>query len=108
LTAFERKFNEFKEINPSLKNISLSSNQQVEARYNELHLEQKTKLLKEFGNQEEAKRSLKQSIDYMLVSNSNEFKQLSPEKKQEFTQMMGEYYRYNESLGLGDELKEIW
>ncbi|MEI6773773.1 MAG: hypothetical protein WCL18_02945 [bacterium] len=86
----------------------MSKDEDVDAHYNKLRPEQQMKLLNAYGNEAEAKRSLKQSIDYTLINSSNQFKQLSPERQQEFNQMMVEYCAYHESIGLGDELKEIW
>lgn len=108
LIKFEEKFNQFIYDNPSLKSIALSTEEEVTRKYDVLTVYQKTELLNTCGNEEYAKRYIKLWLDKKIIKNSAEIKNLSTEKQQEFNQMMVDYYAYNETIGLWDQLKEIW
>jgi hypothetical protein len=106
LSEFQNKLDVFKREN-DLENVR-STPEEIENALKALQPKELEVLTKSYGTPDQIKQKLKYDIDMKLLQQSDEFKKLSTEKQQEFNQMMVDYYVYNESIGLGNELKQIW
>jgi len=106
VSEFEKELAIFK-ADPIFKNFQWTQIPQVDTWYANLPEEAKRKALLH-QNEDTLKRNFILSADMKLASKSGLLEKLSPEKQAEFNKMMVDYYNYNESIGLGEQLKEIW
>ena len=107
LSEFKNNLNAFKKEN-SLEKVLLSTPEDVDNALETLQPEALQMYMKSYGTTEQVKEKLAYDMDMKLLQQSQEFKKLDPQKKAEFNKMMVEYYVYNESIGLDNELKQIW
>jgi phosphoribosylanthranilate isomerase len=107
LSEFQNKLDVFKKEN-SLRSVLMSTDEDVDNALKALQPEALQVLTKSYGTSDQIKQKLKYDIDMKLLQQSEEFKKLSTEKQQEFNKIMVDYYVYNESIGLGIELRQIW
>jgi len=108
LEKFEEEFNEFKN-HPVFKDLAWTPAKQVDIWYRNLSPEEKKQLLeKNENNEEKVKKFMELSANIKLASESGLVQKLDAAQQAEFNKMMTEYYIYNESIGLGEQLKEIW
>ena len=107
-SRFEDEFNKFKTY-PAFKDFQWKQMSEIDIWYTKLSPEARKKILEGNENDEEkAKKFLELTANMKLASESGLVQKLDAVQQAEFNKMMTEYYIYNESIGLGEQLKEIW
>jgi len=107
-SKFQEEFANFQAY-PIFKDFQWTQMSEVDMLYTNLSPEARKKILEGNENDEEkVKKFLELSANMKLASESGLIQKLDAGQQAKFNKMMVEYAIYNESIGLGEQLKEIW
>lgn len=104
----EKFAKDFETIKANYPNIARSTNENMQIAYEKKSQEEKNALNKTYGNREDIYKAMGLEQDMLLIEKNGLREKMTKEEQQKYDALVKRYYEYNESVGLGEFLKETW